>query len=208
MTPEMIFQEMMLASVLQDDDTQPLRRLRDRLAIDADAAGLLDVSYRHLDTPVGDLLLAATDRGLVRVAYASENHDRVLDQLSERISPRILLAPARLDQAARELDDYFAGTRATFDLPLDLRLASGFRRQVLDGLRQLPYGHTASYSAVAQRVGNPRAVRAVGTACATNPLPVVVPCHRVVRTDGTIGEYIGGTEAKKQLLELEGAIAA
>lgn len=206
MQPEMTPQEMMLAAVFAEDDPQTLSGLRDRLATDAEAAGLLDVSYRHIDTPVGDLLLAATDKGLVRVAYANENHDKVLDQLSERISPRILLAPASLDEAARELDDYFAGTRTTFDLPLDLQLASGFRRQVLERLRQLAYGHTASYGAVAHQVGNPRAVRAVGTACATNPLPVVVPCHRVVRTDGKIGNYVGGPETKKQLLEFEGAL--
>jgi methylated-DNA-[protein]-cysteine S-methyltransferase len=197
----------LLAAVFADDDTQALTRLRDRLATSAEAAGLLDVSYRHLDSPVGDLLLAATDKGLVRIAYANENHDKVLDQLGARISPRILHAPARLDKAAHELDDYFAGTRTTFDLPLDLQLASGFRLEVLEGLRNLAYGHTASYSAVAQAVGNPRAVRAVGTACATNPLPVVVPCHRVVRSDGTIGNYLGGPEAKKTLLELEGALA-
>jgi methylated-DNA-[protein]-cysteine S-methyltransferase len=193
----------LLAAVSTDDDAQTLGLLRDRLATAADAAGFLDVSYRHLDSPLGDLLLAATEDGLVRIAYAAEDHDSVLDQLGERISPRILRAPARLDKAARQLDDYFAGTRTGFDLPLDLRLTSGFRRQVLKGLRNIAYGHTASYAAVAQQVGNPRAVRAVGSACATNPVPVVVPCHRVIRSDGTLGNYLGGTDAKRTLLRLE-----
>jgi methylated-DNA-[protein]-cysteine S-methyltransferase len=196
----------LLAAVSTDEDTQTLDLLRDRLASSADTAGFLDVAYRHLDSPVGDLLLAATDKGLVRVAYANEDHDGVLDQLGERISPRILRAPARLDNAAREFNDYFAGTRTAFDLPLDLRLTSGFRRQVLEGLRSIAYGHTASYSVVAQRVGNPRAVRAVGTACATNPLPVVIPCHRVLRSDGTLGNYLGGTDAKRTLLRIESAL--
>lgn len=196
----------LLAAVFDLDDTQTLSRLRDRLATSAEDAGLLDVSYRYLDTPVGELLLAATDNGLIRIAYASEKHDKVLDQLGARISPRILLAPARLDKAARELDDYFAGTRTTFDLPLDMRLVSGFRRQVLERLPHVRYGHTASYSSVAQQVGSPRAVRAVGTACATNPLPVVIPCHRVVRSDGTLGDYLGGTQTKRALLDIEGAL--
>jgi methylated-DNA-[protein]-cysteine S-methyltransferase len=205
MRPETTPQDL-LAPVFAGDDTETLDRLRGRLATSAHASGLLDVAYRHIDSPVGDLLLAATDKGLVRIAYASEDHDRVLEQLGARISPRILHAPVRLDTVARELDDYFAGTRTAFDLPLDMQLASGFRRQVLDSLRRLSYGQTASYSAVAQQVGNPRAVRAVGTACATNPLPVVVPCHRVVRSDGTLGNYLGGPEAKRALLELEGGL--
>lgn len=195
----------LFAAAFADDETQSLRRLHERLVTSAATDGLLDVSYRRLDTPVGELLLAATERGLVRVAYAREDHDAVLRQLAERISPRILLAPARLDAAARELDDYFAGTRTTFDLPLDLQLSAGFRRDVLEGLRGLAYGTTASYATVARIVGNPKAVRAVGTACATNPLPLVVPCHRVVRSDGTPGNYLGGADVKRTLLQLEGA---
>jgi methylated-DNA-[protein]-cysteine S-methyltransferase len=202
MTPTM--PDVDLRSALSDDnDDQILERLRGRLVSCATSDALLDISYRHLDTPVGDLLIAATGRGLVRIAYSCENHDDVLRQLAERISPRILLAPARLDQAAHELDHYFTGARKTFDLPLDLELASGFRHQVLEHLRQLDYGQTASYSAVARAVGNPKAVRAVGSACAHNPLPVIIPCHRVVRSDGTIGNYLGGPEAKLALLELE-----
>jgi len=182
-----------------------LRALHDRLAERAEASGLLDVAYRTIDTPVGTLLLAATPAGLVRVAYASEGHDAVLAALAARISPRILNAPRRLDGAARELDEYFAGARRIFDLPLDLRLATGFRRAVLRQLPAIGYGHTASYAAVAAAAGSPRAIRAVGTACATNPLPVVVPCHRVIRSDGTPGRYLGGSAAKQMLLNLEAA---
>jgi methylated-DNA-[protein]-cysteine S-methyltransferase len=185
------------------DETHTLRRLHARLVDAAVAQELLDVAYRVLDTPVGPLLLAATDRGLVRVAYATEGHDDVLQQLSDRISPRILLAPARLDPAAREIDDYFAHRRTRFDLPLDLRLSSGFRREVLGRLQAVDYGTTASYAALAKAAGRPQAVRAVGTACATNPLPVVIPCHRVVRSDGAVGNYIGGVEAKRALLTHE-----
>jgi methylated-DNA-[protein]-cysteine S-methyltransferase len=180
-------------------------RLHARLLAAAEADGLLDVAYRTLDTPVGSLLLAATDVGLVRVAYDSENHDAILATLAERISPRILIAPARLDAVARELDEYFAGTRHTFDVALDHRLSSGFRREVLAHLPEIGYGTTASYAAVARLAGNPKAVRAVGTACATNPLPLVVPCHRVVRSDGTMGGYAGGPAAKAMLLALEAA---
>lgn len=187
-------------------DPDHLRELHDRLAAAALQDGVLDVAYRTLDTPVGTLLLAATEQGLVRVAYASENHDTVLQTLADRISPRVLNAPARLDTVAAELDEYFAGRRRRFDVPLDWRLSAGFRRTVLNHLAaDIGYGRTASYAKVAQLAGNPKAVRAVGTACATNPLPVVVPCHRVVRTDGGMGGYVGGVEAKRTLLTLEAA---
>ncbi|MDT5197814.1 MAG: methylated-DNA-[protein]-cysteine S-methyltransferase [Mycobacterium sp.] len=182
-----------------------LARLHRRLERDAEHADLLDVAYRTLDTPLGPLLLAATPAGLVRVAYASEGHDAVLASLAEKVSPRILRAPARLDGAAREIDEYFAGTRTHFDLPLDLRLTDGFRRQVIEHLSEIGYGHRESYAAVAAAIGNPRAVRAVGSACARNPLPLVIPCHRVVRTDGSIGQYVGGVDAKQTLLTLEAA---
>jgi methylated-DNA-[protein]-cysteine S-methyltransferase len=182
-----------------------LRRLHDRLADRADAQGLLDVAYRTLDTPVGTLLLAATRAGLVRVAYPTEGHDMVLAALAARVSPRILHAPRRLDVAARELEEYFAGRRRGFDLPLDRSLSTGFRRLVLDHLADIAYGDTASYAAVAAAAGNPKAVRAAATACATNPLPVVVPCHRVVRADGSVGGYVGGPAAKQTLLRLEAA---
>ncbi|MFR9768631.1 methylated-DNA--[protein]-cysteine S-methyltransferase [Nocardia sp. SC052] len=186
-------------------DADLLATLHARLTAEADAAGLLDVAYRLLETPVGTLLLAATPAGLVRVAYPTEDHDAVLATLAARISPRILAAPARLDVAARQIEEYFAGHRTRFDLPLDLRLAAGFRRQVIEHLPAIGYGQRASYGAVAAAVGNPRAVRAVGSACARNPLPVVIPCHRVVRGDGSIGQYVGGVIAKHALLDLEAA---
>jgi methylated-DNA-[protein]-cysteine S-methyltransferase len=186
-------------------DADLLATLHARLTADAEAEGLLDVAYRLLDTPVGTLLLAATPAGLVRVAYPTEDHDTVLATLAARISPRILAAPARLDAAARQIEEYFAGSRTHFDLPLDLRLAAGFRRQVIEHLPAIGYGQRSSYGAVAAALGNPRAVRAVGSACARNPLPVVIPCHRVVRGDGSIGQYVGGITAKHALLSMEAA---
>jgi methylated-DNA-[protein]-cysteine S-methyltransferase len=184
---------------------EDLDRLHRRLVAAAEAEGILDVAYRTLDTPIGSLLLAATDVGLVRVGFATEGHDAVLQALSERISPRILHTPARLDVVAAELDEYFAGHRHGFDVRLDWRLSAGFRRIVLDRLRDIGYGQTATYASVALLAGNPKAVRAVGTACATNPLPVVVPCHRVLRSDGGLGGYRGGAGAKRILLAMEAA---
>jgi methylated-DNA-[protein]-cysteine S-methyltransferase len=180
-------------------------RLHSRLAEAASRNGLLDVAYREVATPVGSLLLAATEQGLVRVAYESQDHDRVLALLADTVSPRILRAPARLDEVARQLEEYFGGHRRRFDVPLDFRLAHGFRRSVLTYLPDIGFGHTESYAQVAAAAGSPRAVRAVGTACALNPLPVVVPCHRVIRSDGSLGQYAGGAAAKQTLLQLEGA---
>lgn len=194
-----------LLAPLRAVDPAALLTLQTRLAAAAAEAGLLDLSYTTLDTPIGTLLLAATDQGLVRVAFDRENHDTVLEQLADKISPRILHSPARLEAAVRQLDEYFAGHRRGFELPLDWRLAKGFRREVLAHLPQIAYGQTESYAQVAAAAGNPKAVRAVGTACGTNPLPVVVPCHRVVRSDGSFGGYLGGTEAKQILLTLEAA---
>jgi methylated-DNA-[protein]-cysteine S-methyltransferase len=181
-----------------------LDRLRARLASAAADARVLDVAYRVVGSPVGELLVATTAQGLVRIAFASEGHDLVLQSLADRISSRVLHAPARLDEAARQLDDYFTGRRHAFELTLDWQLSHGFRRIVLDHLsHDVDYGTTASYATLAALAGSPRAVRAVGTACATNPIPVVVPCHRVLRTDGTMGGYRGGPEAKRTLLDLE-----
>jgi methylated-DNA-[protein]-cysteine S-methyltransferase len=182
-------------------------RLRAGLAARAEHEGLLDVAYRTVDTPIGPLLLAATDEGLVRVAFELEDHDAVLAQLAATVSPRILRSGRRTDDAARQLDEYFAGRRRRFDVPVDLRLVRGFRRAVITHLSDIAYGATESYAAVARATGNPAAVRAVGTACAHNPVPVVVPCHRVIRSDGTIGQYLGGTEVKAGLLAMEAAAA-
>jgi methylated-DNA-[protein]-cysteine S-methyltransferase len=190
---------------LTEVDDVTLSRLDQRLEQRATEAGLLDVAFRTIDSPVGPLLLAATPLGLVRVAYQREGHDAVLQALASKISPRILAAPRRLDEAARQVEEYFAGRRTAFAIALDLRLSAGFRRTVLDHLTAISYGHTESYAEVAAATGHPGAVRAVGSACATNPLPVVVPCHRVVRSDGSLGGYLGGLEVKRTLLELEAA---
>lgn len=189
-------------------DAATLRRLRDRLVDAATHDGLLDIAYRTVDSPVGSLLLAATDEGLIRVAFAIEGHDHVLERLASLVSPRVLRAPARLDVVARELDEYFDRRRRSFDIPLDLRLSHGFRREVLDALRAIDYGRTASYAEVAAATGHPRAMRAVGSACRTNPLPIVVPCHRVVRSDGSEGNYAGGVAVKHALLTMEAAASA
>ena len=187
---------------VDDDD---ITRLHARLAAAAERNDLLDVAYRTVDSPVGALLIASTPAGLVRLAFSSEGHDAVLQNLSDRISPRLLHAPKRLDDVARQLDEYFSGRRHTFDVPLDWQLSKGFRRVVLGHLAvDVGYGTTASYGALARLSGSPRAVRAVGTTCATNPIPVVVPCHRVVRSDGALGAYRGGPAAKRTLLDLEG----
>ncbi len=192
-------------AAIQEPDSDTVARLHARLVQEADGEGLLDLSYRTLDSPVGPLLLAATPDGLVRVAFDREDHDAVLATLAAEISPRILRAPRRLDDAARQLEEYFARRRRRFDLPIDLQLAHGFRRTVLSHLRAIPYGSTETYATVAAATGRPAAVRAVGTACARNPLPLVVPCHRVVRSDGTIGQYGGGQENKERLLQMERA---
>ncbi len=173
------------------------------LARHADAASLLDIAIREVDSPYGTLLVAATDLGVVRVAFEREGFDAVLSELAERISPRILPSTRRTEGASRQLGEYFDGTRHRFDVPIDLQLVSGFRRQVVEALNHIDYGRTASYREVAIGVGNPGAVRAVGSACSHNPVPVILPCHRVVRSDGTIGNYLGGTETKRALLTME-----
>lgn len=179
-------------------------RLRARLASASAEAGLLDVAYRVIDSPLGPLLIAATPEGLVRVAFAAEGQDGVLQGLADRISPRVLAAPARLDAAARQFDEYFAGRLRRFELALDWQLSKGFRRTALERLTaEVGYGSRTTYGALARLSGSPGAVRATGTACATNPIPLVVPCHRVVRSDGAAGSYRGGAEAKLFLLDLE-----
>jgi methylated-DNA-[protein]-cysteine S-methyltransferase len=192
-------------AVISPDTDERLHALRAKLSVAAQREGILDIAYRVVDSPVGPLLLAATEVGLVRVAFGREDHDAVLQDLSDVISPRILNEATRLDPVARELDDYFAGQRRAFDVRLDWQLSTGFRSIVLHLLPEIDYGHTVTYAALAQSAGSPKAVRAVGSACANNPLPLVVPCHRVVRSDGSSGGYRGGMEAKRMLLELESA---
>ena len=185
-------------------DQDHLKRLHARLEREAQAGDLLDIAYRTVDSAVGPLLLAATPLGLLRVAFANESHDSVLQNLSQRISPRILEAPTRLDPVARQLEEFFTGLRHSFDVALDWSLSQGFRRTVLEHLNtDVGYGTTTSYASLARLSGSPKAVRAVGTACATNPIPIVVPCHRVIRSDGAVGSYRGGPAAKRVLLDLE-----
>jgi methylated-DNA-[protein]-cysteine S-methyltransferase len=178
------------------------------LAARAQREGLVDVAYATLDTPLGTMTLAATSRGLVRVALPRERLESVLEELAADVSPRLLELPERLDAVRRELDEYFGGRRRKFDLALDWGLSRpGFYRRVLRTASQrLPFGVTASYAELAAWAGSPRACRAAGTALARNPIPIVVPCHRVLRAGGEIGSYGGGVETKAFLLRLEGAI--
>jgi methylated-DNA-[protein]-cysteine S-methyltransferase len=188
-------------------DAERLSVLRGRLAAVADTEGLLDIAYRIVDSPYGRLLLASTEAGLVRVAFDTENHDVVLQTLSETISPRLLQSSLRTETVARQLDDYFARRLRTFNVPIDLQLVKGFRRDVIAHLNEITYGTTASYATVARIAGNPAAVRAVGSACSHNPVPFVIPCHRVVRSDGTLGQYLGGANVKASLIAMEAAVA-
>ncbi|MBA2579359.1 MAG: methylated-DNA--[protein]-cysteine S-methyltransferase [Thermoleophilaceae bacterium] len=185
-------------------DPAAWRRVRAELASRAGAEGLVDVAFERHDSPLGSILIGATHEGLVRIGLPTEDEDEVLAELARRISVRVLGAPrGSVTEARRQLDEYFDGRRTSFALPLDWQLTRGFRRDVLRATAQIPYGRTASYREVATQAGRPAAVRAAGTALATNPLPIVVPCHRVLRTGGAIGSYRGGAEAKARLLDLE-----
>jgi methylated-DNA-[protein]-cysteine S-methyltransferase len=175
----------------------------DRFLERAEAKGLIDVAMTTMDSPIGTLLLMCTPKGLVRIAYEDENRDDLFGEVAERLSPRILEAPRRLDPVRRELDRYFAGRLRDFDLPIDWTLTGQFARRVLRRTARIPYGSVASYGDVAVEVGTPRGARAVGNALGSNPIPVVVPCHRVVRTGGAIGGYGGGLPRKRWLLALE-----
>jgi len=178
----------------------------DKFTARAAEEGLLDVAYASADSPFGPLLLAQTQRGLVRVGLPNQDADELLADLAERVSPRVLEAPAQLDEVRRELELYFEGKLDSFDLALDWRLSGGFRQRVLRAINHIPYGQTRSYTEMARKAGNERAVRAAGTACGSNPIPLVVPCHRVLRTGGALGGYGGGLPMKQALLELEGVL--
>ena len=192
--------ESALAATTQDHDL-PLPDVSEAAA----AAGLLDVAYATLDSPVGRILLASTERGVVRLAYLDDGEeDATLQDLAVRISPRLLQAPRRLDEPRRELDQYFAGRRRHFELPLDWRLTHGFGRRVLQATARIPYGVVSTYKLVATEAGSPRGFRAAGNALGTNPVPIIVPCHRVLHADGGLGGYTGGLERKRRLLAVEG----
>jgi methylated-DNA-[protein]-cysteine S-methyltransferase len=178
----------------------------ERFKASAAEEGLLDVAYTSADSPFGTLLLAKTRRGLVRVGLPNQDAEELLVDLSDRVSPRVLEAPKELDEVRRELDLYFEGKLDHFDLPLDWRLSGGFRQRVLRAINRIPYGQTRNYTEMARRAGNERAVRAAGSACGSNPIPLVVPCHRVLRTSGALGGYGGGLPMKQGLLELEGVL--
>jgi methylated-DNA-[protein]-cysteine S-methyltransferase len=178
----------------------------------AERDGLIDVAYAHVDSPFGDLIVARTGRGVVQVALPThggnkQSEDDVLEHLAKLVSPRVLESPSRLDEERRELDEYFEGRREHFDVPVDWSLTpKGFRNRALHAVARIPYGRTKTYAEIAKAAGNPRAFRAAGTACGHNPVPLIVPCHRVVQSGGGVGNYGGGPEMKRALLDLEGAL--
>jgi len=161
-----------------------------------------EVAYRTIETPIGELLLAATPIGLIRVLFENSEWDRALSELRRRVGP-VTHDPDALEEAVTQYQEYFAGKRKEFTIPLDMQLITGFRRKALEHLREVPYGVVESYAEVAEAAGSPRASRAVGSACANNPLPIVIPCHRVLRADGSIGGYGGGLGIKERLLDME-----
>ena len=172
----------------------------------ATAEGLLDVAYATVDSPFGPLLVALTPAGLVRLAYANERPDDVLDDLAARVSPRVLEAPVRLAGVRRDLDEYFAGRSRGFDTRIDWSLTSGFGRRVLRATSEIPFGKVSTYREIAAAAGSPNGSRAAGNALGANPIPIVVPCHRVLRTGGGLGGYTGGVDRKERLLRIEGAL--
>jgi len=177
------------------------------IAVRAGEEGLVDVAYASVDSPLGPLVVAATPKGLVRVSYSEfRGEDDVLEELARRVSPRVLEAPARLDGVRRELDEYFDGRRQEFDTPIDWSHLAGFTREVLRATAAIGFGEVSTYAGVAEAAGSPRAVRAAGNALGANPMPVIVPCHRVLRTGGKLGGYTGGIERKEFLLRLEGRL--
>ena len=182
----------------------PTQAILDKLAKSAARRGLVDVAYTQADSPFGPLTLAATEQGLVLLAYPENDLEHALERLAERISPRVLELPARLEPVRRQLDQYFAGKRTRFDFPIDWRLAAaGFFERILRATEEIPYGETITYRQVAERAGNVKAVRAAGNGLGSNPIPIVVPCHRVVATGGGMGGYTGGVDRKRYLLALE-----
>ena len=180
--------------------------LRASLAMRAAEAGLLDVAYGVLDSPLGPLTVMVTPRGLVRLSYGDESIEAQLDELAERVSPRILEAPEKTDAVRRQLDEYFEGGRHRFDLPIDWRLVRGFAGEVLRATARIPFGRVSSYREIATDAGSPNAYRAAGNALGSNPIPIIVPCHRVLHAGGGLGGYTGGLDRKRFLLDLEGVL--
>jgi methylated-DNA-[protein]-cysteine S-methyltransferase len=182
------------------------RRAAAAVAARADREGLVDVAFVTVPSPFGDLTVATTKRGLVRLAYPDVDRDEVLEELASALSPRVLEAPSRLERVRRELDEYFEGRRRRFEIPVDYALTDGFTRKVLRATARIPFGSLSTYTEVAGHAGNPRAYRAAGNALGSNPIPIVVPCHRVVHVGGGLGGYTGGLDRKRFLLTLEGAL--
>ena len=180
--------------------------LRAELARRAADEGLLDVAYGTYESPLGGLTVMVTPRGLVRLSYPGEGLEAQLQELADRVSPRILEAPERTDDVRRQLDDYFTGRRRAFDVPIDWRLVRGFAGDVLRATARIPFGGVSSYREIAAAAGSPSAYRAAGNALGSNPVPIVVPCHRVLHAGGGLGGYTGGLERKRYLLELEGVL--
>jgi methylated-DNA-[protein]-cysteine S-methyltransferase len=183
-----------------------LEGFRSDLARRASGEGALDVAYGFADSTLGPLTVIVSDRGLVRLSYAHEAVDEQLEEIATRISPRILASPDRTDAVRRQLDEYFAGARRGFDVPIDWRLVRGFSGDVLRATARIPFGAVSSYREVATEAGSPNAYRAAGNALGSNPIPIVVPCHRVLHTGGGLGGYTGGLERKEYLLHLEGVL--
>jgi methylated-DNA-[protein]-cysteine S-methyltransferase len=170
----------------------------------ARSRGLVDVAYSFVGSPFGDLLVAVTKQGLIRIDYPNHDFDQALEELAARVSPRVLESPRSTERIRRELEEYFDGKRRSFTVDVDLSLVHGFTRKVLEQAERIPFGSVSTYREVATRAGSPRAVRAAGNALGSNPIPIVVPCHRVVRTGGGLGGYTGGIDRKVTLLRLEG----
>jgi len=187
------------------DGARGAAEARTRFVDAALAAGALDVAVGAVESPVGELYLAVTPKGLARVSFASEDREEVLADLADRLSPRILESRRAIDEARRELEEYFGGSRARFEIPVDRRLIRGIAKDVLRATSRIPFGRTSTYTEIADRIGRPRAARAVGNALGSNPIPIVIPCHRVLRSGGALGGYGGGVERKQLLLELEAA---
>jgi methylated-DNA-[protein]-cysteine S-methyltransferase len=205
MTPDEL--ERALARAAPDSDPDAAAAAARRAAERAGAGGEADVAYAIEPSPLGDLLVAMTPRGLVSVYYEDVGErDDLLDRLAGRLSPRVVEAPARIDPVRRELDEYFAGTRTEFEVPLDWSLTDGFTRRVLKATARIPYGGASTYREMAGRAGSERAARAAGNALGANPIPIIVPCHRVLRSGGALGGYGGGVARKRFLLDLEGTL--
>jgi methylated-DNA-[protein]-cysteine S-methyltransferase len=188
-----------------DADRASARAAR-QMTLRAERDGLVDVATGVVPSPFGDLLVAATRRGLVRLAYPNEDRDHALGELARLVSPRILEAPGRTDEIRRELEEYFEGRRHRFGVGVDYALTHGFTRRVLRATARIPFGSVSTYREVAGRAGNERAYRAAGNALGSNPIPIVVPCHRVLHSGGGLGGYTGGLDRKRFLLSLEGAM--